>query len=187
MNREPHDPRWLGLAALLSAQDARLRRHLSILLDQSEHVDDLVQETAILAWRAWDGFDGSGTRAAWLLGIATFAVRNHRAKTLLGPAALAEMREWSDPSTDPEWASAPGLAEMDGYGLGLIRWEVDGVEGWGHNGDGFGYQSVAYAFPAVDTTFVLLANGSSFVAEPGNLSGRFDRARDALVRSALPR
>jgi RNA polymerase sigma-70 factor (ECF subfamily) len=51
-----------------------------VLLGSVDDVDDLVQESLLTAWRAWDRFDGQSTRVTWLLGIATFVARNHRTK-----------------------------------------------------------------------------------------------------------
>ena len=67
----------------------------------------------------------------------------------------------------------------------LSRWQIDGVEAWGHGGDGFGYQAHAYHFPSRGTTFVFLANGASFVGDGSNLTARIDDARDRLARVVL--
>lgn len=74
------DPRWVRVRALYDDAGPRLRRHLAVLLGSVDDVDDLVQETILTAWRAWDRFDGHATRATWLLGIGTLVARNHRAK-----------------------------------------------------------------------------------------------------------
>jgi RNA polymerase sigma-70 factor (ECF subfamily) len=74
------DPRWVEVRALYEQAGPRLRRHLAVLLGSVDDVDDLVQETILTAWRAWDRFDDHAARATWLLGIGTFVARNHRAK-----------------------------------------------------------------------------------------------------------
>jgi len=118
-------------------------------------------------------------------GVAAFYEGLLEDEALIGPDSLLAMRDWRTTATDPEWTSSPRLADIDAYGLGLSRWSVDGVEGWGHGGDGFGYQAHAYLFPSEATTFVLLANGASFVGQGANLTARIDEARDRLVRVAL--
>jgi RNA polymerase sigma factor (sigma-70 family) len=75
-----NDPRWVGVQALYADAGPRLRRHLAVLVGSVDDVDDLVQESLLTAWRAWDRFDGRSTRVTWLLGIGTFVARNHRAK-----------------------------------------------------------------------------------------------------------
>lgn len=91
------------------------------------------------------------------------------------------MQQFNATSEDEEWAAFPQFDAFDGYGLGLIRWRIDGHVGIGHSGDGFGYQAAAFFFPEDDLTFVLLANGSS----PKHLVDRIDAARDQLLRVAL--
>jgi hypothetical protein len=118
-------------------------------------------------------------------GVATFYDALLEGESLIGPDSLAAMRDWRTTATDPEWSASPRLADIDAYGLGLSRWGVDAVEGWGHGGDGFGYQAHAYTFPSRGTTFVLLANGGSFVGKGSNLTARIDDARDRLARVAI--
>jgi RNA polymerase sigma-70 factor (ECF subfamily) len=74
------DARWVEVRGLYEEAGPRLRRHLAVLVGSGDEVDDLVQETVLTAWRAWDRFDGQSTRVTWLLGIGTFVARNHRAK-----------------------------------------------------------------------------------------------------------
>ncbi len=74
------DARWVGVRMLYEDAGPRLRRHVTVLLGSVDDVDDLVQETLLTAWRAWDCFDGHSTRVTWLLGIGTFVARNHRTK-----------------------------------------------------------------------------------------------------------
>lgn len=149
-------------------------------------VDDggrLVDTTDTIAF-ATVGADGGIVSDA--AGVARFLDALLNRGELLAPESVEALTAWSDPGTDPEWASSATTAAMDGYGLGLIRWRLDEAEGWGHSGDGFGYQAHAYTFAAERTTFVLLANGASFVADAeGNLSARVDEARDRLARVAL--
>jgi RNA polymerase sigma-70 factor (ECF subfamily) len=74
------DARWVGVRRLDEEAGPRLQRHLAVLLGSVDDVDDLVQESLLTAWRAWDRFDGPSSRLTWLLGIATFVVRNQRTK-----------------------------------------------------------------------------------------------------------
>jgi len=92
------DARWVGVRALYEEAGPRLRRHLAVMMGGVDDVDDLVQETMLTAWRAWDRFDGHAARATWLLGIGTFVVRNHRAKHQRRASLLAR------------WLGAPAAA-----------------------------------------------------------------------------
>jgi D-alanyl-D-alanine carboxypeptidase len=118
-------------------------------------------------------------------GVAAFYRALLDEESLISPDSVVSMQDWRSTDTDPEWTSSPRLAVFDAYGLGLTRWNVNGVEGWGHGGDGFGYQAHAYTFPSRGTTFVLLANGASFVGEGSNLTAHIDDARDRLAQVAL--
>jgi D-alanyl-D-alanine carboxypeptidase len=128
---------------------------------------------------------GDGCIQSDAASVATFFDALLQDESLIDPPSLEAMREWRTTASDPEVTSSPRLAVFDAYGLGLSRWNVDGVEGWGHGGDGFGYQAHAYTFPSRGTTFVLLANGASFVGEGSNLTAHIDDARDKLARVAL--
>jgi RNA polymerase sigma-70 factor (ECF subfamily) len=92
------DARWVEVRRLYEDAGPRLRRHLAVLMGSVDDVDDLVQESLLTAWRAWDRFDGQSTRVTWLLGIATFVARNHRTKH----QRRASLRE--------RWLGAPATA-----------------------------------------------------------------------------
>ncbi len=65
----------------------------------------------------------------------------------------------------------------DRYGLGISRWpDIKGYEAWGHGGNLEGYASEMYYFPALETSIVVLVNGSD---------GELDATFDAVVDRAL--
>ncbi len=65
----------------------------------------------------------------------------------------------------------------DRYGLGISRWpNLQGFEAWGHGGNLEGYASEMYYFPALETSLIVLVNGSD---------GELDAAFDAVVDRAL--
>jgi D-alanyl-D-alanine carboxypeptidase len=59
-----------------------------------------------------------------------------------------------------------------GYGLGLLRVRTSCGDAFGHDGEIFGYTSLALTVPTKQRTVVLLANASHGAPE-GALLGRF--------------
>lgn len=55
-------------------------RHVLALTGRPSQVDDLVTETFIRAFQAFDAYAGDASVRSWLLGIARNVVRNERAK-----------------------------------------------------------------------------------------------------------
>ena len=170
----------LGLAATTYAPDAFDTAGLVRGYFDPYGTDAFVDstDTVALATVAADG--GIMAHAA---DVVSFLDALLISRTVLPEPLLDEALRFGPTLEDPQWAA--GLPDFDGYGLGLIRWQVAGTEGFGHGGDGFGYQAHAYAFPAEGVVFVLLANASSLVATGGNASARVDQARDRLVQVVL--
>jgi len=52
------------------ATGRKLRAYMRCACDRPEDADDLVQDCYLRALRAWDQFNGSGSRQAWLFAIA---------------------------------------------------------------------------------------------------------------------
>ncbi|MFW5785850.1 MAG: serine hydrolase [bacterium] len=92
------------------------------------------------------------------------------AGSLVSADSLSRMQDWT----------AIGRERDDGrndYGLGLLRWETDRGEAFGHNGSLMGYLSEAVHFPETGATYVFLANGSD---------GKSDAALATKVKPAIP-
>ena len=67
-----------------------------------------------------------------------------------GPETLAEMLDWVDAPDEqgiPYW-----------YGLGIERYQIDGVDLIGHGGGAVGYSTVMYKAPDLETTIVASTN-----------------------------
>ena len=111
------EDRWVGVESLYALAAPRLRRHLATLLGTTDDVDDLVQDTLLTAWRAWDRFDGSSTRVTWLLGITTLIVRNHRAKRQRRSSLLARWLHARTPETTTASAAESASHLREVYGM----------------------------------------------------------------------
>ncbi|MEV6340235.1 sigma-70 family RNA polymerase sigma factor [Nocardia vinacea] len=79
-----------------------LLAHCYRMLGSSDDAEDLVQETYLRAWRAYDGFEGRSSVRTWLYQIATNACLSalqHRSRRVL-PSGLGA------PATDPSGTPA---------------------------------------------------------------------------------
>jgi hypothetical protein len=56
----------------------------------------------------------------------------------------------------------PDGPEIDGVGLGLFRFHLDGREYWGHEGLMIGSQSIVLHCPVTGLTMALIGNSSRF-------------------------
>ncbi|MCA9300519.1 MAG: sigma-70 family RNA polymerase sigma factor [Phycisphaerales bacterium] len=63
-----------------------LTAYLRSALDQASDVDDLFQETMVVAWRRLDDYDRSRPFGPWLRGIARHLVLAHARKSARGPS-----------------------------------------------------------------------------------------------------
>lgn len=68
------------LTALLEAQRLRLTRFVRKHLKNEDHVDDVVQQTCLEAFKSWTSFRGEARAETWLFGIAFNLMRNFRTR-----------------------------------------------------------------------------------------------------------
>ena len=68
----------LDLDQLYAEHAAFIGRVLVRFVGDGPQVDDLLQETFIVAWRRWDSFDGRSAPRTWLYAIAANLARRHR-------------------------------------------------------------------------------------------------------------
>ncbi len=76
------------LALFLRHQDD-LRAFVGSVVRDWTAVDDIVQETAVVAWRKFAEFDPSRSFGAWARGIAGFEIRKHRERSARVPTRLS--------------------------------------------------------------------------------------------------
>ncbi len=79
-------PRVAGFETLARANASMLASYLRSLLGNPTSVDDLFQETMVIAWRRMPDYDASRPFDAWLRGIARNLVMEHCRKTSTRPA-----------------------------------------------------------------------------------------------------
>jgi RNA polymerase sigma-70 factor (ECF subfamily) len=96
------DPPALDLDVLYAEHAGFLGRVLVRLVGDGAHVDDLLQETFVVAFRRRDRFDGTSAPRTWLYGIAARLAMRHRRGAGRWLRALAGFT--AEPRTD----SAPG-------------------------------------------------------------------------------
>jgi RNA polymerase sigma-70 factor, ECF subfamily len=90
-------------ATLVEPFRRELLAHCYRMLGSADEAEDLVQETYLRAWRAYEGFEGRSSLRVWLYRIATNACLNaleHRNRRAL-PSGLG------GPETDPEAPPSP--------------------------------------------------------------------------------
>jgi RNA polymerase sigma-70 factor (ECF subfamily) len=95
------------LSELVAPYRPELQLHCYRLLGSIQDAEDMVQETLLSAWRAFDRFDGRSMRG-WLYRIATNRCLNHLRATSRRPRAVnvLESRSWFAPATrsdEPWW------------------------------------------------------------------------------------
>jgi RNA polymerase sigma-70 factor (ECF subfamily) len=74
---ESESPRYGEFICLFVAHEARLRGFLRSLLPAWADVDEVMQETGIVAWRKFDRFVGGTSFMAWAATIARFEALDH--------------------------------------------------------------------------------------------------------------
>jgi len=80
MNLEPHEKRQ-QFAAFVREHQAALRSFLRVIGVKGEAVDDLAQETFLVAFKELERFDDDRDFGKWLRGIARNLTRNERRKS----------------------------------------------------------------------------------------------------------
>jgi DNA-directed RNA polymerase specialized sigma24 family protein len=66
------------LELLLRSQKSRLTHFIRKNLRRDDYVDDLIQQTHLVAFRSWGRFRGESKPETWLFGIALNLVKNFR-------------------------------------------------------------------------------------------------------------
>jgi RNA polymerase sigma-70 factor (ECF subfamily) len=74
---QPADERYERFVRLFVAHEARLRGFLRTLLPRWEQIDDVMQETSLVAWRKFAQFDPNTNFLAWAGAIARFEALRH--------------------------------------------------------------------------------------------------------------
>ena len=72
-----NDARYEKFVPLFVAHEARLRGFLRSLLPRWDAVDDVLQETSLVAWRKFAQFDPATNFMAWVTAIARFEALRH--------------------------------------------------------------------------------------------------------------
>ncbi len=125
------------LALFLRHQDD-LRAFIGSVVRDWTAVDDIVQETAAVAWRKFTEFDQTRSFGAWLRGIASFEIRKHRERgarvpTLLSPEAIAAIDVvWEDdssPASSRLEALSHCLERVESQSRTILAWRYrDGLD-----------------------------------------------------------
>lgn len=91
----------LDLDAVYAAHAPFIARVLARLLGNGPHVDDLVQETFIVAFRKQATFDGTCAVRTWLYGIAARLAMRHRRGVGRWLRAIGAMSRDPEPAPEP--------------------------------------------------------------------------------------
>jgi RNA polymerase sigma-70 factor, ECF subfamily len=75
--RASNDELYERFVPLFVAHEARLRSFLRALRPRWEQVDDVMQETSLVAWRKFAQFDPGTNFMAWVAAIARFEALRH--------------------------------------------------------------------------------------------------------------
>lgn len=94
------------LTALLEGQHLRLTRFVRKHLKNEDHVDDVVQQTCLEAFRNWSNFRGEARAETWLFGIAfnlmrNFRTRQYRVDTTFEPIEECHFEQEANPFEQP--------------------------------------------------------------------------------------
>ena len=71
-------PAAIDIRALYDAHAPFVGRVLQRLTGPGPHVDELLQETFVIAWKRASAYEGRSTERTWLYGIAANLARHHR-------------------------------------------------------------------------------------------------------------
>jgi len=130
----------LDLDQLYAEHAAFIGRVLVRFVGDGPHVDDLLQETFIVAWRRWDRFDGRAAPRTWLYGIAANLARRHRRGAsrflrAIGLYASEPVRDVPQPddATERDRARRTVHAALDGLPFKqrevFVLYELEELEG----------------------------------------------------------
>jgi RNA polymerase sigma-70 factor (ECF subfamily) len=110
---------------LVEPYRAELRLHCYRMLGSLDDADDLVQETCLRAWRAFDRFEGRASLRTWLYRIATNACLN----ALAGRRARAGRHQPEAVRGMPEGAPATDVPWLDPYPDSALEGVADATPG----------------------------------------------------------
>ncbi len=95
------DERALDIASAYRQHGAFIGRSIMRLTGRGAHVDDLLQETFIVAFRKRDSFEPERAMIAWLYGIAANLCRRYRRGQARFAKAETHLRELQRPPSHP--------------------------------------------------------------------------------------
>lgn len=83
-------PRYEEFVQLFVAHEARLRGFVRSLLPSWTDVDEVMQETGLVAWRKFSGFERGTSFMAWALTIARFEALDHLRRRRRDPLVFSD-------------------------------------------------------------------------------------------------
>jgi RNA polymerase sigma-70 factor (ECF subfamily) len=86
----PEQERYESFVRLLVGREARLRAFLRTLLPTWTEVDDVLQETSLVAWRKFAQFEEGTNFLNWLFAIARFEALKHLRKQARSPLVFSD-------------------------------------------------------------------------------------------------
>jgi RNA polymerase sigma-70 factor (ECF subfamily) len=113
---------------LVASHRRELQLHCYRMLGSLHDAEDLVQETLLRAWRAFDTFDGRGSVRGWLYRIATNACLNALASSAARRRVLPES-EGPPSAAMPPREPALDVAWLEPYPDAAIDFAVDAAPG----------------------------------------------------------
>jgi RNA polymerase sigma-70 factor, ECF subfamily len=97
--------------SLVEKYQGRIYRHIRKMVKDTSHVEDLLQETFLNAYKGLKGFEGSSTFSTWLFRIATntslMFLRKNRGDTIEYDDEVRDTSELPFRAMSPEFISTP--------------------------------------------------------------------------------
>ena len=84
------DERYEAFMRLLVEHEPRVRSFLRGLLPTWHDVEEVTQETSLIAWRKFDDFEDGTSFGGWLLTIARFEALKYRRRVARSPLVFAD-------------------------------------------------------------------------------------------------
>ena len=84
------DERYEAFVRLLVEHEPRVRSFLRGLLPTWHEVEEVTQESSLIAWRKFDDFEGGTSFGGWLLTIARFEALKYRRRVARSPLVFAD-------------------------------------------------------------------------------------------------